>query len=118
MRFPPPSVIATWPRPNYTDPPTRGPELLVTEVTTLSVALLCLALRLWVRVRQLHKAWWDDWVMVVAGVCCAGTTVDVILGEFQLSHTLPPAPLRPESRGTNRTRTNGATRRRRMSILQ
>ncbi|KAK8085975.1 hypothetical protein PG994_000949 [Apiospora phragmitis] len=79
MRFPPPSVIATWPRPNYTDPPTRGPELLITEVTTLSLALICLALRLWVRVRQLHKAWWDDWVMVAAGVCCTGTTVDVIL---------------------------------------
>ncbi|KAK8092245.1 uncharacterized protein PG998_015077 [Apiospora kogelbergensis] len=77
--FPPPSVTATWPRPNYVDPPTRGPALLITELTTLSLALVCLALRLWVRVRQLHKAWWDDWVMVVAGVCCAGTTVDVIL---------------------------------------
>ncbi|KAK8040175.1 hypothetical protein PG993_008586 [Apiospora rasikravindrae] len=79
MRFPPPSVIATWPLPNYTDPPTRGPELLITEVTTLSLALLCLGLRLWVRVCQLHKAWWDDWVMVMAGICCTGTTLTVIL---------------------------------------
>ncbi|KAK8024950.1 hypothetical protein PG990_002773, partial [Apiospora arundinis] len=79
MRFPPLSVIATWPRPNYIDPPTRGPALIVTELTTLLVALICLALRLWIRVRQLHKAWWDDWVMVVAGICCAGTTLDVIL---------------------------------------
>ncbi|KAK7949334.1 uncharacterized protein PG986_010220 [Apiospora aurea] len=79
MRFPPLSVIATWPHPNYIDPPTRGPELFITEVTTLSVALVCLALRLYVRVYQLRKAWWDDWVMVAAGVCCAATTVDVIL---------------------------------------
>ncbi|KAK8093403.1 hypothetical protein PG997_000088 [Apiospora hydei] len=77
--LPPLSVIATWPHPNYTDPPTRGPELFITEVTTLSVALVCLALRLYVRVYQLRKAWWDDWVMVAAGVCCAATTVDVIL---------------------------------------
>lgn len=92
MRFPPPSVTATWPRPNYVDPPTRGPALLITELTTLSLALVCLALRLWVRVRQLHKAWWDDWVMVAAGVCCAGTTVDVILGEWRFFYCSTPIP--------------------------
>src|ERR1700761_334911 len=68
MRFPPPEVIASWPTPNYKDPVTRGPALIITELTILPFALTCVALRLWVRIRWLHKSWWDDWLMVVAAV--------------------------------------------------
>jgi hypothetical protein len=69
MRFPPPEVMASWPVPNYKDPVTRGPALMIVELTILPVALICVALRLWVRIRWLRKSWWDDWLMVVAAVC-------------------------------------------------
>ncbi len=68
MRSPPPEVVATWPRPNYINPETRGPDLIVAGLITLSVALICLALRLYVRVRIMRKTEMDDYVMVAATV--------------------------------------------------
>ena len=68
MRSPPPEVLATWPRPNYINPETRGPDLIVAGLVTLSVALVCVALRLYVRLRILRKTEMDDWVMVAAVV--------------------------------------------------
>lgn len=69
MRLPPPEVIASWPPPNYTDPETRGIALLAIEMTILPIALLVLALRLYVRVVLLQKPGWDDWLMLLAAVC-------------------------------------------------
>jgi hypothetical protein len=60
--------MASWPPPNYVDPIQRGPALLAVELTILPLALLCVALRLWVRIRWLQRSWWDDWLMVVAAV--------------------------------------------------
>lgn len=68
MRLPPPEVVATWPRPNHINPETRGPALIIVELTTLPLALLCLALRLHVRVGILNKGGWDDWLMIAAAV--------------------------------------------------
>ena len=68
MRSPPPEVVATWPRPNYINPETRGPDLIVAGLITLSVALICLALRLYVRVRIMRKTEMDDYVIVAATV--------------------------------------------------
>jgi hypothetical protein len=68
MRFPPPEVLKTFPKPNYVDPVTRGPALMIVELTLLPIALICVALRLWVRIGWLHRSWWDDWLMVVAMV--------------------------------------------------
>jgi len=79
MRFPPPEVLASWPTPNYKNPVTRGPALIITELTILPLALTCVALRLWVRIRWLHKSWWDDWLMVVAAFFSCGTTAVVIM---------------------------------------
>lgn len=69
MRVPPPEVKATWPAPNYVDPETRGPALLIVEVTILPIALVVLLLRLYVRCILLKNSGWDDWLMVVASVC-------------------------------------------------
>jgi putative effector of murein hydrolase len=84
MRFPPPEVIATWPRPNYKNPVNRGPTLMIVELTILPLALVCLGLRLYVRMHVIKKSWWDDWLMVAAAFCCCGVTVSVILGEKTL----------------------------------
>lgn len=83
MRFPPPEVLKTFPKPNYVDPVTRGPALMIVELTLLPIALICVALRLWVRIGWLHRSWWDDWLMVTAMVRfglskngCNGTDID------------------------------------------
>lgn len=68
MRLPPPEVLATWPKPNYVNPQTRGPALMIVELITLPIALLCLGLRLYVRIGIMRQTDWDDWLMVVAAV--------------------------------------------------
>lgn len=83
MRFPPVEVILTWPRPNYTNPENRGPTLMIVELTILPLALICLALRLYVRFHVVKRAGWDDWLMVAAAICCCGVTTSVILGALK-----------------------------------
>jgi len=68
MRIPPKEIKATWPAPNFVDPETRGPDLIIVELTVLPLAALVLALRLYVRIGMLHKSGWDDWLMVAAAV--------------------------------------------------
>ncbi|KAF2120678.1 hypothetical protein BDV96DRAFT_484506 [Lophiotrema nucula] len=79
MRFPPPEVLATFPKPNYVNPVTRGNTLMIVELAILPIALLCVILRLWIRIFWLRKSWWDDWLMVVAMIFSIGTTVVVIM---------------------------------------
>jgi hypothetical protein len=59
-----------WPTPNYVNPVTRGSGILIVELTLVPVALLCVILRLWIRIGWLHRSWWDDWLMFVAMVGC------------------------------------------------
>lgn len=68
MQLPPAEVTASWPPPNYDNPESRGPELLIVGVITLAVALICLILRLYVKIGILHRCGWDDWFMVSATV--------------------------------------------------
>lgn len=42
---------------------------MIVELTLVPVALICVILRLWVRIGWLHKSWWDDYLMVAAMVC-------------------------------------------------
>ncbi|KAJ4367472.1 hypothetical protein N0V83_007055 [Neocucurbitaria cava] len=78
MRTPPAEVLITWPKPNYVDPVTRGPALMIVELTLLPLAMIVVFLRMWVRVRWLHKSWYDDYLMVAAMIFSIGTTVLVI----------------------------------------
>ncbi|KAK1955785.1 hypothetical protein LY78DRAFT_708011 [Colletotrichum sublineola] len=66
MRFPPAEVRLTWPSPNHVNPVERGSALMIVELTSLSIALFCLCLRLHVRFFIIRKSWWDDWLMVAA----------------------------------------------------
>ncbi|EGS17171.1 uncharacterized protein CTHT_0064860 [Thermochaetoides thermophila DSM 1495] len=79
MRLPPPEVMATWPKPNYVNPETRGSTLIVVEILTLFLAVTCVALRLYVRIVMMRKTDWDDWLMVGASIFGAGITACVIL---------------------------------------
>ncbi|KAI1856340.1 uncharacterized protein JN550_013826 [Neoarthrinium moseri] len=79
MRFPSPEVMASWPKPNYENPENRGPALLIVELVALPLAIICVALRLYVRVHLIKGSGWDDWLMVAAVFFCCGVTVSVIL---------------------------------------
>ncbi|KAK1569563.1 uncharacterized protein LY79DRAFT_594815 [Colletotrichum navitas] len=68
MRFPPATVMLTWPSPNHVDPIERGPALIIVELTSLSIALFVLCLRLYVRFFIIRRSWWDDWLMIVASL--------------------------------------------------
>jgi hypothetical protein len=69
MRSPPPEVLATWPKPNYLNPVTRGSTLMIVELTLLPIAMVVVFLRMWVRIGWLKRAGIDDWSMVLALVC-------------------------------------------------
>ncbi|KAI8240581.1 Satratoxin biosynthesis SC1 cluster protein 4 [Colletotrichum sp. SAR 10_96] len=75
MRIPPISVILAWPRPNYTNPETKGPGLMIIELVFLLMALTCLGLRMYVRLVMIRKTWWDDWLMVGALISMAAQTL-------------------------------------------
>lgn len=92
MRFPPPEVMAAWPTPNYKDPETRGPALMIVELVALPLALICVVLRLYVRIHLIKRSGWDDWLMVAAVFFCCGVTISVILGKYNWS-SLDSSPL-------------------------
>ncbi|KAK4121502.1 hypothetical protein N657DRAFT_698954 [Parathielavia appendiculata] len=79
MREPPSEVVATWPAPNYTDPVTRGPELVIVELVFLFLGTLCLVLRIYVRAGIMGRMEADDWLMVGAAIFGAGVTTCVLL---------------------------------------
>ncbi|KAM0348628.1 hypothetical protein ACHAPU_004063 [Fusarium lateritium] len=79
MRNPPLDVVVTWPKPNYDNPEHRGPTLLIVEITIVSVAILTLLARLYVRIYKVNKSGLDDWLMLAAMIFGVGVTVCVIL---------------------------------------
>ena len=66
---PPPNVLASWPKPNYIDPVTRGPELQIICTLLAVVMVVVLALRVWVRTRIIKAMGADDWLILTALVC-------------------------------------------------
>jgi hypothetical protein len=49
MKIPPLSVLQSWPKPNYVDPVTRGPEMYIITGIFLAIATLALGTRLYAR---------------------------------------------------------------------
>lgn len=68
MRDVPADVRATWPDPNYDNPVRRGSALVVVETCLVSLALLTLLARMYVRLVVVKACGPDDWIMVVAMV--------------------------------------------------
>ncbi|GFF22079.1 hypothetical protein IFM61606_01218 [Aspergillus udagawae] len=66
MRLPPPEVLATWPIPNYVDPPTRGNGALIVNIVCLSFAFVVTLLRLYTRLKITYSPGLDDVLIVIA----------------------------------------------------
>jgi hypothetical protein len=66
MKLPPPSVILTWPVPNYENPVTRGNSITVLSAIFISISVTFVALRLYVRL--CIKKWFglDDIFVILA----------------------------------------------------
>lgn len=63
---PPPSVVASWPHPNYVSPDTRGPGLTVIGILLSAIALLLVLARLWSRLFITRAPGLDDLFAVFA----------------------------------------------------
>lgn len=68
---PPPSVIESWPEPNYVDPETKGKELLVISLILTILAIVFVGARLLVRGRIKKQLGWDDGLLALSLVCPA-----------------------------------------------
>ena len=63
---PSPELIASWPKPNYIDPQTRGNELLIVVIVFLTLTVLIVSLRLWTRLCLQHNAGPDDLLITLS----------------------------------------------------
>jgi hypothetical protein len=70
MQLPPLSVLASWPTPNYIDPVTRGPGLLIVNIVFSALAFIVVALRLYTRVWITRSLGMDDVFVFAALVRC------------------------------------------------
>lgn len=68
--YPPPSVIASWPTPNYVDPPERGVGVVIVAVIFGVLMLVTASARLWVRFRILREPGLDDYLIALSVVRC------------------------------------------------
>ena len=66
---PPLSVIATWPKPNYIDPETKGKELFVISLILCILAVVFVTARLVVRGRIQRQLGLDDYLLAIGLVC-------------------------------------------------
>lgn len=62
------AVLFTWPQPNYVDPVTRGPALIIINIIFVSLCTILLFLRLYTRI--FVKRWFgsDDVFIILAYV--------------------------------------------------
>ncbi|RAR01158.1 integral membrane protein [Stemphylium lycopersici] len=79
MQLPPYDVLLSWPTPNYDNPPTRGPALVIVNSIFISLATLTVAARLYTRI--VIKRWFgiDDIFIVLALLFTFGLTTVVLL---------------------------------------
>ncbi|KAL2428899.1 hypothetical protein ABEF95_004937 [Exophiala dermatitidis] len=77
---PPPSVVASWPRPNYIDPNTRGPALEYICIIFSAVAVVVLAARLYSRLFITRAPGLDDLLALFALFASIALSVLVIIG--------------------------------------
>ncbi|OBT73179.1 hypothetical protein VF21_07910 [Pseudogymnoascus sp. 05NY08] len=80
MRFPPPEVMATWPKPNYIDPVRRGNESIIIQAVLVALVTLFVSIRLYARL-AITKAGigLDDVLIVISAIVGLGLTAGVIL---------------------------------------
>ena len=69
----PASVRATWPSPNFEDPVTRGPALIVNVVLWIILAIMVVVLRSYTRLRITNSFGPDDILIVISMVSWIGS---------------------------------------------
>lgn len=66
---PPPSVIASWPKPNYVDPVTKGKGLFAVSLVLCIIAIILVGARIYIRSRIQRQLGWDDYFLALGLVC-------------------------------------------------
>jgi hypothetical protein len=79
MRDIPLNIFLSFPTPNYVNPDTRGPALIIINAIFLALCTLFVCLRLYTRIVIQRTLGWDDATLVVGYVFAVGLAVDVIL---------------------------------------
>jgi hypothetical protein len=79
MQLPPVDVLLSWPTPNYDNPVTRGPALVIVNSIFISLATITVAARIYTRI--VIKRWFgiDDVFILLALLFTLGLTAVVIL---------------------------------------
>lgn len=66
MQIPAPEVLSTFPQPNYIDPATQGPGLLIITVVFLPIVYLVVGLRTFTRLHLSKHFGVDDVFLLIA----------------------------------------------------
>lgn len=74
MKLPPPEILMTWPKPNYVNPHTRGPGVLIVNIVFVSIGFVVTCLRLYTRLKITSSPGLDDVLIVIAMVSGIGRT--------------------------------------------
>ncbi|OAL06061.1 hypothetical protein IQ06DRAFT_75060 [Phaeosphaeriaceae sp. SRC1lsM3a] len=79
MRLPPADVLLSWPTPNYDNPVTRGPTLVIVNYILAVITIITVGLRLYTR--TVIKRWFgiDDVFIILALIFTLGLTAVVLL---------------------------------------
>ncbi|EWC47153.1 hypothetical protein DRE_03522 [Drechslerella stenobrocha 248] len=81
MLLPPPSVMLSWPRPNYVDPDRQGNFMIPITIVLMVICAIVVALRLYVRAIILKAFKADDWLIIAATVTAMGVSMTCILSQ-------------------------------------
>lgn len=68
MQLPPASILSNWPTPNYDNPHTQGPALVIVNVIFMTLISIAVPLRLYGRYTVKGRLGWDDFNMAIAYV--------------------------------------------------
>lgn len=63
---PPPSVIESWPTPNYVHPQVTDHTLTIMVIVVGAISIIIVSLRMLARFILQRNAGWDDYVMLAA----------------------------------------------------
>ncbi|KAK5278708.1 hypothetical protein LTR20_000916 [Exophiala xenobiotica] len=83
---PPLSVIATWPKPNYINPETRGPALELVCIIFAAIGIVIVTARIYSRLFITKAPGWDDLLVVIALLFLITLSVLVIISN-KVYHT-------------------------------
>ncbi|KAL8829439.1 MAG: hypothetical protein Q9170_006169 [Blastenia crenularia] len=74
-------IIASWPKPNYVDPVTRGSALTVVNIVFIILVFIVAGLRFYTRLRITHSFGTDDWVIGASLIPTFALTVVVLVAD-------------------------------------